>query len=467
MRRSSCSAVEQQNTRILMRDSPAETMIAMENEQREAPTWAAFRSKMLNFTRKISGNPGYMSPGHMSPGSWSPGTQSPSIRSPTNRSPTNRSPASRSPGSKSPTRWMPSLNLRSPTGSGSSPSIRSPASGISTPIRSPTQPYQRNSPISQRNSPTQHQKSSPTQTSQRGSVMSRRGSYVKSSRESFSTSGEGENPPGLNSKSSGNKKKLNKVLKRGLSLEGPEDWNNSNENNTTPSGSGSPGTPVGGRKVKLKLRGSPVEQLLEMTHIDDALSMALASRRPRQGSYHGTTTTPMTAVEQPKRHSFSTSSGTTGIVVSNTDLEFLIRGQNRLTLPGIPLPGSQAPPTQSNPKVRGRSQSIAACAHSVAPDTSTIPGIPGMGPMPITIRRTDCDYIAANKTLEDQEEEEEETNEEELLKAEEAKKKLIWDSSGSTVDVGLLGSAIEKYLKTSNQDDENELSVPGTRLQVK
>ena len=464
-RRASCSAVDHHHSQVRTKENAAETVIAMEkieNGNREAPTWAAFRGKFFSLAKYMNKSPPI--PGMMSPGSRSPGSRSPSNRSPTNRSPQSRSPASRSPGSRSPTRRTPSLNLKSPTGC--PPSMRSPTSGVSTPIRSPTQPYQRSSPIPRVSPTSQAQKNSPTQTSQRGNVASRRGSYKKSSKETFSSSGEAENPPSA-MKPAVIGKKIRKGLKKGLSLDSPEEWN-PHEATGTPTGSGSPGTPSGGRKVKLKIRGSPVEQLLEMTHLDDAWSLALAARKPRTGSYHGTTSTPSSEVEAPKRHSFSSVSGNSGIVVSNNDLEFLLRGKNTLTLPGLPSTPAPLIPTQTNPKVRGRSQSIAACAHSMQPDLTS--GNPIMGPI---IRRTDCDYVSASgiTTLEDQEEEEEENEEGDSENKEEGEsnlqKKLVWDSSGSTVDVGLLGSAIEKYLKTSNQNVDDELRPPISSLQVK
>ena len=162
-----------------------------------------------------------------------------------------------------------------------------------------------------------------------------------------------------------------------------------------------------------------------------------------------------------------------GIVVSNTDLLSLLQPSQLLAFPGLAdlkqfrtvMP--RAPPTY--PKSRGRSQSIAVCAQSAPLLPLKAHGAP-------LIRTTDCDHeaslLARTSTLEDQAEESE-ADDIEDKKAD----KLIWDSSGSTVDVGLLGSVIESYLKTSTEDESEEnpsrrdssegLAPPVSRLQVK
>ena len=106
-------------------------------------------------------------------------------------------------------------------------------------------------------------------------------------------------------------------------------------------------------------------------------------------------------------------------------------------------------PTVPN-KSRGRSQSIAVCAQNgpLLPFKSKLDGAP-------IIKTTDCDHeaslMARTSSLGTQAEECEPEQSEET---DDAKvDKLLWDSCGSTVDVGLLGSVIETYLKTSAEDD--------------
>ena len=83
------------------------------------------------------------------------------------------------------------------------------------------------------------------------------------------------------------------------------------------------------------------------------------------------------------------------------------------------------------------------------------PNAGGVDGAPI-IRTTDCDHeasvLARTATLEEQPEEVEEVVIE--LEEKSSQDKLVWDSkAGSTVDVGILGSVIETYLKTSTEED--------------
>lgn len=178
--------------------------------------------------------------------------------------------------------------------------------------------------------------------------------------------------------------------------------------------------------------------------MDDDLRFAEAALRPRKWSYHGTAS-PSTPVEAPKRHSFSTASDhKSGIVVSNNDLAKLL-GQNKLLLPSLPLRDMAPLPISSNTKARGRSQSIAVCAQSNKLLAGK--GASNEPIAPVTIRTIDCDHLASIKaydSIESQKEEEEEDPD-----------KVQWDSSGSTVDVNLLGSMIEKYLKTTAQEEND------------
>lgn len=229
----------------------------------------------------------------------------------------------------------------------------------------------------------------------------------------------------------------------------------------------------GGRKVKLKLRSSPVEQVMEMTQLEEEESAVAAARRTRKWSYQGTGS-PASPVEAPKRHSFSTVSDRAGIVVSNNDLVSLLKPTHRLTPPGLPVPedAPPVPPVAPNPRARGRSQSIAACWDNQ--QNATNGNKPeGDGPqVPITIRRTDCDYVSApllaqtSSGLEAPEEEDE--GDENEKDGDDQESKLLWDSSGSTIDAGLLGSVIEQFLKTTKEEDDvGDVTSSMTGLQVK
>lgn len=263
--------------------------------------------------------------------------------------------------------------------------------------------------------------------------------------------------------------KVKRCLKKAfsLSLEGQEGLENGADLGSPVGGTGV----QGGRKVQLKIRSSPVEQVMEMTQMEEEESAAAASRRARKWSYHGTAS-PSSPVEAPKRHSFSTVSDRAGIVVTNNDLVSLLGPTHRLTPPGVPVPEDvpPAPPSLPNPRARGRSQSIAVCWDN-QPNLASGIKADGDGPQaPITIRRTDCDYIAApllsQSALEAPEEEEE--ADEDDKDSTELKRKLLWDSSGSTIDASLLGSVIEQYLKTNKDDEEvGEVSSALTGLQVK
>ncbi|XP_071542486.1 uncharacterized protein [Panulirus ornatus] len=445
MRRASYSLLDQNPPPpVDCEAQPGDALLTPEEEP-DIPSWANLRAKILSFTRGRSKSPTLKSPGSRSPTCRSPTGRSPASRSPANRSPTVRSPtaSSKSPASKSPTSRSPSV--RSPTSQ--SPN-RSPTNK-SPPLRSPTQRWP------------------PTQG------FNKRGSFSRgSSRESR---GSWESPTGVLEftdpqqarRNSGSKVK--RCLKKAfsLSLEGQEGEDVEDL-----------GSPVGvtvapgGRKVKLKLRSSPVEQVMEMTQLEEEESAVAAARRARKWSYHGTAS-PVSPVEAPKRHSFSTVSDRAGIVVSNNDLVSLLKPTHRLTPPGLPVPedAPPVPPTLPNPRARGRSQSIAVCwdnqqnqTNSAKPD--------GDGPqVPITIRRTDCDYIAApllaqnNPGLEAPEEEDEDENDKD---GDEPESKLLWDSSGSTIDAGLLGSVIEQYLKTTKEEDDvGDVTSSLTGLQVK
>merc|ERR1712113_389407 len=110
-----------------------------------------------------------------------------------------------------------------------------------------------------------------------------------------------------------------------------------------------------GRKVKLKIKSSPVEQVVEMTKLEDEdIAIAAAAKCARKWSYHGTTN-PVSPVEAPKRHSFSTAPGKSGIVVSNNDLVSLLGPKHCLTPPGKPVPcdAPPIPPLQTNQRPEG------------------------------------------------------------------------------------------------------------------
>lgn len=206
--------------------------------------------------------------------------------------------------------------------------------------------------------------------------------------------------------------------------------------------------------------------------MEEEESAAAAARRTRKWSYHGTAS-PSSPVEAPKRHSFSTMSDRAGIVVTNNDLVSLLGATHRLTPPGVPVPEDvpPVPPIQPNPRARGRSQSIAVCWDNQQNQANGVKG-EGDGPQaPVTIRRTDCDYIAApllSQTSALEAPEEEEEADEDDKDSDDLKKKLLWDSSGSTIDASLLGSVIEQYLKTTKDDEDvDEVSSSLTGLQVK
>ena len=450
MRRMSCSAVEGP------KGSRCETkLVEVEKRKREGPTWEAFRSRIFSFaqarSREFTNNRalilGQRSP-VSTPTSRSPSVRSPASGSPASRSPSCRSPASRSPASRSPQSHSPA---RSPTR----------ASAVRTPIQSPVTPLQRSPsggfpPISNINFQAQK----------------RRGS--KGSKESLSGS---DTPTGVKpicrrdsptiETPTGPKGRRGRLRTFSLSFEGsePGSMNSSLDSPSTP------GTSAG-RKVQLKMkandnipgrRGSPDQHLMELSQIDDEKNMEAAAQRPRKWSYHGTAS-PSTPVDIPKRHSFSTgteqphgNSGTmSGIVVSNSDLLSLLQPSQLLALPGLSdlkqfRTVMQKPPPAC-PKPRGRSQSIAVCAQSaplMQPNAGGVDGAP-------IIRTTDCDHeasvLARTATLEEQPEEVEEVVIE--LEEKSSQDKLVWDSkAGSTVDVGILGSVIETYLKTSTEED--------------
>lgn len=475
----SCSAVEGP------KGGRCETrLVEVEKRKKEGPKWEAFRSRIFSFARTSNqgissilgvrsptGTPLARSPSGTSPSSRSRTSRSPASRSTTSRSPVSRSPASRSPSTRS-------LASRSPA---RSPTVR-------TPVQSPVTPIHRSPSIG----------SPPTYINI--SVHKRRGS--RDSRESLS--GPETTPTSIKPQTrresptletpSGPKGRRGRLRTFSLSLDGSETGspNSSLDSPSTPSASG-------GRKAQIKIRGNssgqtpsgsatgrgaPEQQIMEMSQFDDERYMEAAASRPRKWSYHGTAS-PTTPVDIPKRHSFSTGSeqphgieGTmSGIVVSNSDLLSLLQPSQLLALPGLAdlkqfrtvMP--RAPP--SCPKPRGRSQSIAVCAQSAPLLPLKADGAP-------IIRTTDCDHeasvLARTSTLEDQAEE---SDADGSLDIDDQRiDKLIWDSSGSTVDVGLLGSVIESYLKTSTEDDNNETSArrdsagdglapPTSRLQVK
>lgn len=456
----SCSAVEGP------RGGRCETrLVEVERRKREGPTWEAFRSRIFTFARTRaqeftgarspifgSSRSPVTTPTSRSPSMRSPASTSPASRSPANRSPASRSPASRSPSSRSPASRSPA---RSP----------SRTSSVRTPVQSPVTPLFR-SPSSS-SPPSNISFQMPKRRGSRGSRESLSGPETPSSTKTVSRrdSPTIETPSGV-------KGKRGRLRTFSLSLEGSEPGSvcsSSLESPCTPSS-------ATGRKVQLKIRsnsqaGAQVEvgrrasgenQMFDLSQMDDEMNMEAAANRPRKWSYHGTAS-PSTPVDIPKRHSFSTgseqphcNSGTlSGIVVSNSDLLSLMQPSQLLALPGLAdlkqfrtvMP--RAPPTC--PKPRGRSQSIAVCAQS-AP---LLPLKIDSG-API-IRTTDCDheasFLARTATLEDHAEEESE-HEGSLDIEDKTADKLIWDSSGSTVDVGLLGSVIESYLKTSTDDDD-------------
>nr|XP_053655918.1 neurofilament medium polypeptide-like [Cherax quadricarinatus] len=420
---------------------PGDALLSPEEES-DIPTWATLRAKILSFTRGRCKSPILKSPGSRSPTCRSPTARSPVSRSPTTRSPVSRSPTTcRSPVSKSPICRSPSS--RSPTSQ--SPN-RSPTNK-SPPLKSPTQRWAPSLALSKRSSFS------------RGSSRESRGS-----RESPTGVVDFlENQPARRNSGS----KVKRCLKKAFSLNLGEEEEDGVD---VESPVGAPGA-SGGRKVKLKIRSSPVEQVMEMTQWEeeDEERAAAGARRPRKSSYHGSTT-PTSPVEAPKRHSFSTASDRAGIVVTNNDLVSLLGTTHRLTPPGLPVPvdAPPVPPDLPNPRARGRSQSIAACWDNQKNSTGDGQAEDNGPQVPITIRRTDCDYIAlpllaqSSSTLEAPEEEDEEDKE-----GEDQESKLLWDSSGSTIDAGLLGSVIEQYLKTSKEDDVGEVSSALTGLQVK
>ncbi|XP_064095490.1 serine/arginine repetitive matrix protein 2-like [Macrobrachium nipponense] len=439
MRRASYSPLDQNPPFVADPDGQGTAGSISPDEEKEAPSWANFRQRILSFTRGRSKSPTSRSPGSKSP-CRSPTRRSPASRSPASRSPTSRSPASRSPASKSPTSRSPSS--RSPTCQ--SPN-RSPTSK-SPPLRSPTKHWSPVAPL----------------------ALTKRGSFSRgSSRESR---GSRESPTGgaaaefaeVSQVRRNSGSKVKRCLKKAfsLNLEGGE-VEDTGELGSPIAAAGAVGT--GGRKVKLKIRSSPVEQVLEMTQLEDEESQAAALNRARKWSYHGTAT-PASPVEAPKRHSFSTGTGRSGIVVTNNDLASLLGPTHRLTPPGVPLPEDVVPmpPPLPNPRARGRSQSIAYCW-----DVQQNPaaGAKPESGVPITIRRTDCDHIAASSL--DYTEEEEEAGEDSEKEVDE-EGKLLWDSSGSTIDASLLGSVIESFLKTSKEDEASGSVTSSLKgLQVK
>lgn len=460
MRRASYSPLEQ-NPPPPQGDceEPGDALLTPEDEQ-DAPSWANFRARILSFTRGRS----------KSPTLKSPGSKSPTCRSPTGRSPMSRSPASRSPSSRSPTSGRSpnrSPSSRSPTCQ--SPVNRSPTSK-SPPLRSPTQRW------------------APTPLAlKRGSFSRGSSRESRGSRESPTGALEPiDTPPSRRNSASKVKRCLKKAFS--LNLEGAE-VDDSGEMASPVAGAaalaggggaggaGVPGGPgggggAGGRMVKLKIRSSPVEQVLEMTQLEDDERTAAAARRARKWSYHGTAT-PASPVEAPKRHSFSTGTDRSGIVVTNNDLVSLLGPTHRLTPPGLPVPEALPAglPIMPNPRARGRSQSIAVCWDAEQNASSGGDGAADVPQVPITIRRTDCDYVAAplvgNAGALEAPEEEDEAGEEHD-KGEVDEGKLQWDSSGSTIDAGLLGSAIEKYLKTSRDvDSGGSVASALAGLQVK
>ncbi|KAL7638903.1 UNVERIFIED_CONTAM: hypothetical protein RMT77_010437 [Armadillidium vulgare] len=426
-----------------------EPLSSAEGQEAEAPIWGAFRQKIFSFVRSRSRSPTNRSPGSKSPGSKSPtGFKSPFSVTPTNRSPSSKSPSSRSPANKSPTRRSPSV--RSPT----SISPKSSPSGT-PPLKSPPPSGMACSSIAQASAASAAAAAAvAAAATAAATAAARRNSFSKSSRESRSSSGEAEYLFVTSQRRSS--VVAGHSMKKGLGLSLKKESNDSFDSGTGTPGTGSPGTPLGGRR-KSKLKGSPSD-FLDFQKMDDDLRFAEALLRPRKWSYHGTAS-PSAPVETPKRHSFSTASDhKSGIVVSNNDLAKLL-GQNRLLLPGLPF--DMAPlPVLPNPKARGRSQSIAVCAQSIKPLSDKSSKNEPIAP--ITIRTTDCDHMAslqAHDSMDSQRDEEEDDDPE----------KLLWDSSGSTVNVNLLGSVIEKYLKTregdedidkdgrtTDEDDENE-----------
>nr|XP_027232957.1 cyclin-dependent kinase 12-like [Penaeus vannamei] len=453
MRRASYSPLEQ-NPPQGDYEEPGDALLTPEEEP-EAPSWANFRARILSFTRGRS----------KSPTLKSPGSKSPTCRSPTGRSPMSRSPASRSPSSRSPT------SNRSPA---RSPSSRSPT--CQSPVnRSPTS---KSPPL---RSPTQRWAPTPLAL-KRGSFSRGSSRESRGSRESPTGALEPiDTPPSRRNSASKVKRCLKKAFS--LNLEGAEVDDGGEIGSPVAGAAALAGEGQGGgrsrgrrggrgRMVKLKIRSSPVEQVLEMTQLEDDERTAAAARRARKWSYHGTAT-PASPVEAPKRHSFSTGTDRSGIVVTNNDLVSLLGPTHRLTPPGLPVPEALPAglPIMPNPRARGRSQSIAVCWDAKQNASSGGDGDADGPQVPITIRRTDCDYVAAPLvgqagTLEAPEEEDEAG--EEADKGEVDESKLQWDSSGSTIDAGLLGSAIEKYLKTSRDvDSGGSVASALTGLQVK
>ncbi|KAF2369221.1 hypothetical protein FHG87_000022 [Trinorchestia longiramus] len=479
MRRMSCSAVEGP------RGGRCETrLVEIERRKKEGPTWEAFRSRIFSFARSSTqGLVGLRSPvlrSSRSPAT-TPTSRSPSMRSPASTSPASRSPANRSPSSRSPASRSPSTR---------SPASRSPARSPSrastskTPVQSPVTPLHR-SPSSC-SPPTNINFQNPKRRGSRGSRESLSGPDTPTSVKTIPR----KDSPTLETPS-GVKAKRGRLRTFSLSLEGsePGSINSSLDSPSTPSCSS-------GRKAQLKIRSNSqtgpqmesgrrmsIEQnSFELSQIDDEINMEVAAQRPRKWSYHGTAS-PSTPVDMPKRHSFSTgseqphgNSGTmSGIVVSNSDLLSLMQPSQLLALPGLAdlkqfrtvMP--RAPP--ANPKPRGRSQSIAVCALS-----APLLPLQSVGGPPI-IRTTDCDHeasvLARSATLEDQDEESEQEGTPDAT--DKTAEKLVWDSSGSTVDVGLLGSVIESYLKISTEDESQAtkkessggLTPACSRLQVK
>ncbi|XP_050700045.1 translation initiation factor IF-2-like [Eriocheir sinensis] len=376
---------------------------------RDAPSWSSLRAKILSFTRGRSKSPAAAPD---TGGSRSPSMpRLPSLRSPTPRSPTARSP--RSPTSRSPLGPSP---CRSPTNK--SPPSKSPTSRFAPP-----------------------------------GVLSRGALPRPAPREVSSPASE--QPEGL----AGRRALMRRCLKKAFSLN-LEGGLTSGGGGEVGGGGGGGGGGAGGRKVQLKVRGSPGEQVVELTQLDEdddetaaAMAAAVGARRARKYSYQGNDSTPGSPVEAttPKRHSFSSGGGEgegrAGIIVTSSELAGLLGPRRHLSPPGTapPKDKSPTPPSSAVPR-RGRSQSIAACWDQQGQGGA---GAGGGGPQaPITIRRTDCDYEAAAPRSAPLEAPREEEGEEEA-----------WDgAAGLALDPGLLGSAIEHFLKAAHGEDPEALA---------
>ncbi|MPC66981.1 hypothetical protein E2C01_061140 [Portunus trituberculatus] len=370
--------------------------------QEDAPTWSSLRAKILSFTKGRGKTHGVT---RTPSEKRPPPLRSPGPRSPTSRGP--RSPTSRSPTSRSPTR---------------SPTAKTP------PVKSPTQRF------------------APP------GLLTRVPLTRPMPREAAPA------PPEASEGMAGRRALMRRCLKKAFSLnlevgEGGE-------------AAGSGGGGGGGRKVQLKLKGGPGEQVVELTHLDEDEAEGAAGRKWsfQGGSVPGSPV----EVEAPKRHhSFSSAgsekeAGQAGIVVSSTELAGLLGPRRHLSPPGAPSP-PPTPPSAGVPR-RGRSQSIAACWDNNQQGGT---GAGAGGPQaPITIRRTDCDYESAPRSAPLEAPREEEGEEEE-----EGRGGLPWEASrGCGLDASLLGSAIEHFLKTTRSEEQEGLvptAAPAAGLQVK